>query len=53
VGNVIDRLIYGYVIDFIDIYYQGWHWPAFNIADSAICIGVVLLLIDALLGTER
>jgi len=53
VGNVIDRLIYGYVIDFIDIYYQGWHWPAFNIADSAISIGVVLLLIDALLGTER
>jgi len=35
-GNVIDRLMYGYVIDFIDIYYQGWHWPAFNIADSAI-----------------
>jgi len=53
VGNVIDRIIYGYVVDFIDIYYQNWHWPAFNIADSAISIGVVLLLIDALLGTER
>ncbi|OUD13107.1 signal peptidase II [Thioflexithrix psekupsensis] len=46
VGNVIDRFIYGYVIDFIDVYYQTWHWPAFNIADSAITIGAVLLLID-------
>jgi signal peptidase II len=51
-GNVIDRIRYGYVIDFIDIYYQNWHWPAFNIADSAISIGVVLLLIDAFLGSE-
>lgn len=48
VGNVIDRLIYGYVIDFIDIYYQQWHWPAFNIADIAISVGAVMLLIDAL-----
>jgi len=51
-GNVIDRMMYGYVIDFIDIYYQGWHWPAFNIADSAISIGAVMLLIDALRGTR-
>ena len=49
-GNVIDRLIYGYVIDFIDIYYYNWHWPAFNIADSAISVGAVMLLIDALRG---
>jgi signal peptidase II len=46
-GNVIDRIAYGYVIDFIDIFYQGWHWPAFNIADSAICIGVVMMLVDS------
>lgn len=43
-GNVIDRLLNGYVVDFILLYYQQWHWPAFNIADTAICIGVALLL---------
>jgi len=43
-GNLIDRLRVGAVIDFIDIYWQGYHWPAFNIADSAICIGVGLFL---------
>lgn len=48
VGNLWDRIQYGYVIDFIDVYYQQWHWPAFNIADSAISIGVVMLIIDAL-----
>lgn len=47
-GNLIDRLLYGYVIDFIDVYYQSWHWPAFNIADSAITIGAALLILDAL-----
>jgi len=46
-GNVIDRIAYGYVIDFIDVFYQDWHWPAFNIADSAICIGVVMMLLDS------
>lgn len=45
-GNVYDRLVLGYVVDFIDIYYQQWHWPAFNIADSAICLGAILLIID-------
>jgi signal peptidase II len=45
-GNVIDRLMYGYVIDFIDIYYASWHWPAFNIADAAISVGAFLLLLD-------
>ena len=49
VGNLIDRAWFGYVIDFIDVYYKNHHWPVFNIADSAICIGAVLLLID--LGT--
>lgn len=52
-GNLVDRLIYGYVIDFIDIYYATWHWPAFNVADSAITIGAVLLIIDALSPGSR
>ena len=47
VGNVIDRMLYGAVVDFIDVHYGGWHWPAFNIADSAITLGVGLLLLDA------
>ena len=46
-GNLADRLIHGYVIDFLDVYYRAWHWPAFNIADSAITLGAVLLAIDA------
>lgn len=49
-GNVIDRLWHGYVIDFIDLYYQSWHWPAFNIADSAITVGAALLILQSLLG---
>jgi signal peptidase II len=47
VGNLIDRVVYGYVIDFLDIYYQNWHWPAFNVADSAICIGVGLMALES------
>ena len=46
IGNLIDRTLYGYVIDFIDVYYDYWHWPAFNIADSAITIGAGLLILD-------
>jgi signal peptidase II len=49
-GNLIDRVLYGHVIDFIDLYYRDWHWPTFNIADSAITIGAALLLLDAFLG---
>jgi signal peptidase II len=49
-GNLVDRLALGYVVDFIDLHYGGWHWPAFNLADSAISVGVALLLWDALLG---
>lgn len=48
IGNLVDRLIYGYVIDFVDVYYQSWHWPAFNVADSAITIGAILIVIDAI-----
>lgn len=51
-GNVIDRVWHGRVIDFIDVYYRHWHWPAFNVADSAITIGVALLIIDGLVGAR-
>ncbi|MGK0297491.1 MAG: signal peptidase II [Gammaproteobacteria bacterium] len=47
VGNLIDRILLSYVIDFVDVYYDKWHWPAFNVADSAISIGVVMLIIDS------
>ena len=43
-GNVLDRIMYGAVVDFIDLHYANWHWPAFNIADSAICIGAALII---------
>ncbi len=46
IGNLIDRIAYGYVIDFLDVYYQDKHWPAFNVADSAICVGVFLILLE-------
>lgn len=48
VGNLIDRILLGKVVDFIDFYIGQWHWPAFNVADSAISVGVVILLLDAL-----
>lgn len=48
IGNIYDRLAFGAVADFLDLHYKGFHWPAFNIADSAISIGVVLMLWDAL-----
>jgi len=47
VGNLIDRLAYGYVIDFLDFYYQTWHFAVFNIADSAITLGVMLMLAES------
>jgi signal peptidase II len=46
-GNVIDRMMFGHVIDFIQVYYRNWYYPAFNIADSAICIGAVLMVLDS------
>jgi signal peptidase II len=49
-GNVIDRLRFGAVVDFLDVHAAGWHWPAFNLADSAITLGVVGLLADGLFG---
>ncbi len=52
IGNIIDRVLYGYVIDFLDVYYQVYHWPIFNIADSAITIGVGLMLIESFMEKE-
>ena len=49
VGNVIDRVLYGYVVDFLDFHWRGMHFPAFNIADSAITIGAMALILDELL----
>ena len=50
-GNVIDRIWLGAVIDFVDMHAAGYHWPAFNVADSAISCGAVLLIWDGLRGT--
>lgn len=47
VGNLIDRVLLGYVIDFLDFYIQDYHWPAFNIADSAIFVGAAIMIIDS------
>ncbi|MBI5937578.1 MAG: lipoprotein signal peptidase [Betaproteobacteria bacterium] len=47
-GNVIDRIAYGHVVDFLDFYLGTWHWPAFNVADSGITVGAVLLIADSL-----
>jgi signal peptidase II len=48
IGNVIDRIRFGAVVDFLDVHAGGWHWPAFNVADSAITLGVILLILDSL-----
>lgn len=53
IGNVIDRLTIGAVVDFIDLYWRSWHWPAFNLADSAICLGAALLIVDELRRVKR
>ena len=52
-GNLIDRLVHGHVIDFLDFYYSTWHWPTFNMADSAIVLGAALLLMDAWVEYRR
>ena len=53
IGNVIDRLLHGHVIDFIQVHAAGWYFPSFNIADSAITVGAVLLILDELLRVRR
>jgi signal peptidase II len=52
-GNLYDRILLSYVIDFIDVYYRTYHWPAFNIADSAITCGAVMLIIDAVFFSHK
>ena len=52
-GNVIDRLLHGYVVDFIQVHHRSWTFPSFNVADSAISIGAALLLLDELLRVRR
>ena len=53
IGNVIDRVMYGYVVDFLDFHWAGWHFPAFNVADAAISIGAACLILDELLRVQR
>jgi len=52
-GNLVDRLRFGCVVDFLDFYAAGWHWPAFNVADSAITLGAVVLILDSFVGQEK
>jgi signal peptidase II len=53
IGNVVDRLLHGYVVDFIQVHYGGWYFPAFNLADSAITLGAICLILDELLRVRR
>jgi signal peptidase II len=50
IGNLIDRLAWGHVVDFLELHAGGWYWPAFNVADSAITVGAVLVILDSLRG---
>ncbi|WP_445322792.1 signal peptidase II [Ramlibacter sp. AN1015] len=53
IGNVVDRLVHGYVVDFLQLHYGGWYFPAFNIADAAITAGAVGLILDEILRVRR
>ena len=53
IGNVVDRLMHGYVVDFVQVHWRGWYFPAFNVADSAITIGAACLILDELLRVRR
>ena len=52
VGNVVDRILFGFVVDFISVHYSGWYFPAFNVADSAITVGAVILLIESIVAGD-
>ncbi|MBC7804506.1 MAG: lipoprotein signal peptidase [Candidatus Parcubacteria bacterium] len=52
-GNLYDRLVYGKVVDFLDFHLQGWHWPAFNVADSAIMVGAAILIAESFMHPAR
>jgi len=53
IGNLIDRLRFGHVVDFLDFHAMGWHWPAFNVADSAITLGAAVLILEGFASRER
>ena len=53
IGNLIDRLLHGYVVDFLQFHWKGWYFPAFNVADSAITVGAVCLILDELLRVRQ
>ena len=53
IGNVLDRVMYGYVVDFLDFHYAGIHFPAFNVADSGITVGAACLILDEVLRVRR
>ena len=53
VGNVFDRIVHGYVVDYLDVFWGNYHWPAFNLADSAICIGAVMIVLDGFIGNKK
>jgi signal peptidase II len=53
IGNVVDRLLHGHVVDFIQLHYGGWYFPAFNLADSAITLGAICLILDEILRVRR
>jgi signal peptidase II len=53
IGNVVDRLRFGAVVDFVDVHAAGYHWPAFNVADSAVFIGVAIVVLEAVVGSKK
>lgn len=53
IGNLIDRLSYGFVVDFLHLYYENYHWPVFNVADIAICCGAFLIIVDAFINKDE
>jgi signal peptidase II len=53
IGNVVDRLMHGYVVDFVQVHWRGWYFPAFNVADSAITVGAACLILDELLRVRK
>ncbi len=53
VGNVFDRVVHGFVVDYLDFFWGNYHWPAFNLADSAICIGAAMIIFDGFRGNKK
>lgn len=53
IGNVFDRIVHGFVVDYLDFYWGTYHWPAFNLADSAICIGAAMIILDGIFHQKQ